>query len=59
MIGLVLKRIQQGYDAAMLMDAAVRDVKGKIEDKGRVVNKTSGKIFTDHPDAYDGTCKMK
>lgn len=26
----------QGYDAAMLMDAAVRDVKGKIEDKEAV-----------------------
>ncbi|NMM26904.1 MAG: ABC transporter substrate-binding protein [Glaciimonas sp.] len=90
----------QGYDAAMLMDAAVRDVKGKIEDKaalrlaleaanfksvrgdfkfnknhypiqtyysqvvakddkGRIVNKTTGKIFTDHPDAYVSACKMK
>jgi branched-chain amino acid transport system substrate-binding protein len=26
----------QGYDAAMLMDAAVRDVKGKVEDKDAV-----------------------
>ena len=26
----------QGYDAAMLMDAAVRDVKGKLEDKATV-----------------------
>ena len=90
----------QGYDAVMLMDAAVRDVKGKVEDKaalrraleaanfksvrgdfrfntnhfpiqtyysqvvakddkGRIVNKTTGKIFTDHPDAYVGACKMK
>jgi branched-chain amino acid transport system substrate-binding protein len=90
----------QGYDTAMLMDAAVRDVKGKIEDKaalrkaleaanfksvrgdfkfntnhfpiqtyysqivakdgkGRMVNKTTGKIFENHPDAYVGACKMK
>lgn len=90
----------QGYDTAMLMDAAVRDVKGKIEDKpalrkaleaanfksvrgdfkfntnhfpiqtyysqivvkddkGRVVNKTTGKIFENHPDAYVAACKMK
>jgi branched-chain amino acid transport system substrate-binding protein len=26
----------QGYDAAQLLDAAIRDVKGKIEDKGAV-----------------------
>jgi branched-chain amino acid transport system substrate-binding protein len=89
----------QGYDTAMLLDAAVRDVKGKLEDKvalrkaleaanfksvrgdfkfntnhypiqtyfsqlvvkdakGRVVNKTTGKIFEAHPDAYVGACKM-
>ncbi|MFY7867339.1 ABC transporter substrate-binding protein [Roseateles sp.] len=90
----------QGYDAALLMDAAVRDVKGKIEDKpallkalkaakfnsvrgsfkfnnnqypvqdyylriigkdaqGRVTNKTLGKIFENHADAYAASCKMK
>ena len=89
----------QGYDALMLMDAAVRDVKGKVEDKaamrraleaanfksvrgafkfnrnhfpiqnyylrqvvkdgkGRLVNKTVGTIFSNHPDAYVGACKM-
>lgn len=89
----------QGYDAMMLIDAAVRDVKGNIEDKaafgkallaanfksvrgafrfnrnhfpvqnyylrqvvkddkGRLVNKTVGTIFTDHPDAYVSACKM-
>jgi branched-chain amino acid transport system substrate-binding protein len=90
----------QGYDAALLIDAAVRDVKGKIEDKeavlkalkaakfnsvrgafkfnsnqypvqdyylrvitkdgqGRVTNKTLGKIFTNHADAYAAACPMK
>lgn len=90
----------QGYDTAMLIDAAVRDVKGKVEDKaalrkaleaanfksvrgdfkfntnhfpiqtyysqvvvkdatGRMVNKTTGKIFENHPDAYVANCKMK
>jgi branched-chain amino acid transport system substrate-binding protein len=89
----------QGYDAALLMNAAVRDVKGKTEDKaavlkalkaarfdsvrgpfkfnrnqypvqdyylrvitkdsqGRVTNRTLGKIFSDHQDAYVGSCKM-
>jgi branched-chain amino acid transport system substrate-binding protein len=89
----------QGYDAALLMNAAVRDVKGKVEDKpallkaikaakfesvrgafkfnrnqypiqdyylrvitkdgqGRVTNRTMGKIFSDHQDAYVGSCKM-
>ncbi|WP_271009060.1 ABC transporter substrate-binding protein [Paucibacter sp. B51] len=89
----------QGYDAALLMNAAVRDVKGKIEDKdallkaikaakfesvrgafkfnnnqypiqdyylrvigkdaqGRVTNKTLGKIFSNHADAYAASCKM-
>jgi branched-chain amino acid transport system substrate-binding protein len=89
----------QGYDAALLMDAAVRDVKGNIEDKpallkalksakfasvrgpfkfnnnqypvqdyylrvitkdatGRVTNKTLGKIFSNHADAYAASCKM-
>lgn len=89
----------QGYDAAMLMDAAVRNTKGKLEDKaavrkaleaakfnsvrgkfkfntnhfpvqdyflrvvrkdekGRITNKLMGTIFTDHPDAYVGECKM-
>jgi len=90
----------QGYDAAQLMGAAVRDVKGKIEDgdallkalktakfdsvrgafkfgnnqypvqdyylrvitkdsQGRVTNKTLGKIFSNHADAYASACKMK
>ena len=81
------------------MNAAVRDVKGKVEDKaallkalkaarfdsvrgpfkfnrnqypiqdyylrvitrdgqGRVTNRTMGKIFSDHQDAYVGSCKM-
>ncbi|MBL8277444.1 MAG: ABC transporter substrate-binding protein [Pelomonas sp.] len=89
----------QGYDAALLMNAAVRDVKGKVEDKpavlkalkaarfesvrgafrfnrnqypvqdyylrvitkdaqGRVTNRTLGKIFTQHEDAYVASCKM-
>lgn len=89
----------QGYDTAMLLDAAVREVKGKLDDKaavrkaleaanfksvrgdlkfntnhypiqtyysqmvmkdakGRVVNKTTGKIFEAHPDAYVSACKM-
>ena len=90
----------QGYDAARLMDAAVRDVQGKVENKaalqkaleakrfksvrgdfrfnsnhypvqnyylrvigkdasGRVTNKSMGTIFTNHPDAYVGQCRMK
>jgi branched-chain amino acid transport system substrate-binding protein len=90
----------QGYDAALSIAAAVRDVKGKIEDKdavlkalkaakfdsvrgpfkynnnqypvqdyylrvitkdtqGRVTNKTLGKIFSNHADAYAASCKMK
>ncbi len=89
----------QGYDAARLIDGAVRDVKGKIEDKeavrkaleaakfesvrgpfkfntnhypvqnyylrevvkdaqGRVTNKTVGRVFENHADAYVGECKM-
>lgn len=89
----------QGYDAALLMNAAVRDVKGKVEDRaallkalkvakfdsvrgafrfnrnqypvqdyylrvvtkdgqGRVTNRTMGKIFTQHEDAYVASCKM-
>ncbi|MFZ5427638.1 MAG: ABC transporter substrate-binding protein [Thermodesulfobacteriota bacterium] len=90
----------QGYDAALLMDAAVRDCKGNLEDKaalekalkaanfksvrgefkfnanhfpiqnyylrliekdaqGRITNKTVGKVFTDHADAYAAQCPMK
>jgi len=90
----------QGYDAALSMAAAVRDVKGKVEDKeavlkalkaarfdsvrgpfkynnnqypvqdyylrvitkdsqGRVTNKTLGKVFSNHADAYAASCKMK
>ncbi len=89
----------QGYDTYLLLDAAVRQVKGNLDDKvalrkaleaanfksvrgdfkfntnhfpiqtyysqlvvkdakGRVVNKTTGKIFEAHPDAYVGACKM-
>ncbi len=90
----------QGYDAALLMDAAVRDVKGRIEDQpallkaikaarfasvrgpfkfghnqypvqdyytrvivkdaqGRITNKTLGKVFSNHADAYAASCQMK
>jgi branched-chain amino acid transport system substrate-binding protein len=89
----------QGYDAARLMDAAVRDVKGNLADKdgvrkalqaarfdsvrgtfkfntnqypiqdyylrvitkdgqGRVTNRTLGKVFQKHTDAYAAECKM-
>ena len=89
----------QGYDAARLLDAAVRGVKGKVEDKealrkaikaarfdsvrgafkfnsnqypiqdyylrvitkdgqGRVTNRTLGKVFQKHTDAYAAECKM-
>lgn len=89
----------QGYDAALLMDAAVRQTKGNLNDKaavrraleaakfdsvrgkfkfntnhfpvqdyylrlvhqdskGRITNKLMGTIFTNHPDAYVGQCKM-
>ena len=90
----------QGYDAFMLIDGAVRDVKGKIEDKaavekaleaatfksvrgpfkfntnhhpiqdyylrivskgadGKPTNRTLGKVFENHADAYVSECKMK
>ena len=90
----------QGYDAALLIGAAVRDVKGKVEDRpamlkalkaakfesvrgafrfnhnqypvqdyylrvitkdpqGRVTNRTLGRIFEQHADAYAPLCKMK
>lgn len=90
----------QGYDAGLSIAAAVRDVKGKVEDRevvlkalkaarfesvrgpfkynnnqypvqdyylrvitkdgqGRVTNKTLGKIFSNHADAYAASCKMK
>jgi len=89
----------QGYDAARLMDAAVRDTKGNLSDKaavrkaleaakfdsvrgpfkfntnhypiqdyhlrvitkdgqGRVTNRTLGKVFQNHADAYAADCKM-
>jgi branched-chain amino acid transport system substrate-binding protein len=89
----------QGYDAARMIDAAVRDVKGKLDDKaavrkalaaakfesvrgafkfntnqypiqdyylrvitrdskGRVTNRTLGKVFSNHSDAYATSCKM-
>lgn len=88
----------QGYDAAMLIDGAVRDVKGKVDDKdalrkalqaahfksvrgafrfghnhfpiqdyykqevvnenGKIVNKTLGKVLTQRADAYESACKM-
>jgi branched-chain amino acid transport system substrate-binding protein len=90
----------QGYDTALLIDAAVRGVKGKVEDreavmramksarpksvhgeyrlnrngypvqnyylrvvgkdqKGRLVNKTIGTIFTNHGDSYAKDCPLK
>ncbi|MFN5048856.1 ABC transporter substrate-binding protein [Roseateles sp.] len=90
----------QGYDAAQSIAAAVRDVKGNVDDRaavlkalkaakfdsvrgpfkynnnqypvqdyylrvitkdsqGRVTNKTLGKIFSNHADAYAASCKMK
>ena len=89
----------QGYDAARLIDAAVRDSKGKLDDKaavkkaleaakfdsvrgafkfntnhypvqdyhlrvitkdaqGRITNRTLGKVFENHADAYAKDCKM-
>ncbi len=89
----------QGYDVARMIDAAVRDVKGKLDDKaavrkalaaakfesvrgafkfntnqypiqdyylrvitrdskGRVTNRTLGKVFSNHTDAYAASCKM-
>jgi branched-chain amino acid transport system substrate-binding protein len=89
----------QGYDAARLMDAAVRDVKGNLDNKealrkaleaakfesvrgafkfntnhfpiqdyylrvitkdaqGRITNRTLGKVFENHADAYAKDCKM-
>ena len=35
----------QGYDTARLIDAAVRDVKGKVEDKEAVINALRAKRF--------------
>jgi branched-chain amino acid transport system substrate-binding protein len=90
----------QGYDTALLLDAAVRAVAGKVENReavmkalksvkakslhgeyrlnrngypiqdyylrvigkdaqGRTVNKTIGKIFTNHADAYAKECGLK
>jgi branched-chain amino acid transport system substrate-binding protein len=88
----------QGYDAAMLLDTAIRDVKGNLDDKnalraairaarfksvrgefkfgtnhfpiqdyysqqvvldkGKLVNKTLGKVLTQRADAYGLACKM-
>jgi branched-chain amino acid transport system substrate-binding protein len=89
----------QGYDAARLIDSAVKAAGGKLEDKaavrkaleaarfdsvrgtfkfntnhfpvqdyylreivkdsqGRITNKTVGKVFENHADAYVGDCKM-
>jgi len=89
----------QGYDTGMLIDGAVRDVKGKVEDKqalrkaleaarfnsvrgpfkfgvnhypiqdfylrvirkdekGRITNRTLGKIFENKVDPYAHLCKM-
>ncbi|ADX45993.1 Extracellular ligand-binding receptor [Paracidovorax avenae ATCC 19860] len=89
----------QGYDAARLIDGAVRRVGGKLEDKaalrkaleaapfesvrgpfrfntnhypvqdyylrevvkdgqGRITNKTVGRVFEAHADAYAGECRM-
>jgi branched-chain amino acid transport system substrate-binding protein len=90
----------QGYDTALLIDAAVRGVHGRVEDRaavmkalrtakprsvhgeyrlnnngypiqdyylrvigkdsqGRLVNKTIGKIFANHADAYAKDCPLK
>jgi branched-chain amino acid transport system substrate-binding protein len=90
----------QGYDTALLLDAAVRAVGGKVENReavmkalksvkprsvhgeyrlnrngypiqdyylrvigkdaqGRTINKTIGKIFTNHADAYAKDCALK
>jgi branched-chain amino acid transport system substrate-binding protein len=35
----------QGYDAALMMDAAVRDVKGKVEDKAALQKALEAKRF--------------
>jgi branched-chain amino acid transport system substrate-binding protein len=35
----------QGYDAAFMMDAAVRDVKGKVEDKAALQKALEAKRF--------------
>ena len=89
----------QGYDTALMIDAIVRQVQGRLDNpalikkalrtvrfnslrgpfdlskngypiqdyylrvigrdaKGRVTNKTLGKIFTHHADAYVGDCKL-
>lgn len=89
----------QGYDAARLIDAAVRSLNGKVEDRaalakalrtakygsvrgsytvnvngypvqdyylrvvikdasGRITNRTMGKIFENHKDAYFTACKQ-
>ena len=89
----------QAYDAALLLDAAIREVNGKIENRdafqkalrmanfqsvrgkfkfnrnnypiqdyylrevirdssGRITNRTAGKIFSDHVDAFAASCKM-
>jgi branched-chain amino acid transport system substrate-binding protein len=89
----------QGYDAARLIDSAVKAAGGKLDDKaavrkaleaarfdsvrgtfkfntnhfpvqdyylreivkdsqGRITNKTVGKVFENHADAYVGDCKM-
>jgi branched-chain amino acid transport system substrate-binding protein len=90
----------QGYDTAMLIDSAVRKVKGNVEDKeafrkalkaadfksvrgafkfnnnqypiqdyylrvvrkdekGRITNRTMGKILTAHQDSFASQCKMQ
>jgi len=89
----------QSYDAALMLDAAIKAVQGKVEDKdalakalrtakfdsvrgkfrlnnnnypvqdyylrevvkdasGRITNRTVGKIFSDHGDAFASKCKM-
>jgi branched-chain amino acid transport system substrate-binding protein len=90
----------QGYDTAMLIDSAVKKVKGNVEDKeafrkalkaadfksvrgafkfnnnnypiqdyylrvvrkdekGRITNRTMGKILTAHQDSFASQCKMQ
>jgi branched-chain amino acid transport system substrate-binding protein len=90
----------QAYDTVLLMDAAVREVKGELDNKaavraalkkanfksvrgefrfgnnqfpiqdyylrtivkdpqGRTTNRTLGKLFTNHQDAYASQCKLQ
>jgi branched-chain amino acid transport system substrate-binding protein len=89
----------QSYDAGLMLDAAIKAIQGRVEDKdalaralrtakfdsprgkfrlntnnfpvqdyylrevvkdagGRITNRTVGRIFSDHADAFVGRCKM-